>query len=98
MSTPALKALLAQQAALAAQISFMKESSKVERAAAIEKCKELIETFGLERTDVFAPVPAPIKYRGPKEGQTWTGRGFAPKWLQEQLDLGVPLATFGVKE
>ena len=29
-------------------------------------------------------VPSPAKYRGP-QGQTWTGRGTAPKWLNELL-------------
>ena len=29
-------------------------------------------------------VPSPTKYRGP-EGQTWSGRGTAPKWLNELL-------------
>ena len=29
-------------------------------------------------------VPSPAKYRGP-EGQSWSGRGIAPKWLNELL-------------
>jgi DNA-binding protein H-NS len=29
-------------------------------------------------------VPSPIKYRGP-EGQGWTGRGTASKWLNALL-------------
>ena len=29
-------------------------------------------------------VPSPAKYRGP-QGQTWTGRGTVPKWLNELL-------------
>ena len=29
-------------------------------------------------------VPSPPKYRGP-EGQEWTGRGTAPKWLNDLL-------------
>ena len=31
-----------------------------------------------------AAVPSPAKYREP-QGQTWTGRGTAPKWLNELL-------------
>ena len=31
-----------------------------------------------------AVVSSPAKYRGP-EGQEWTGRGTAPKWLNELL-------------
>ena len=29
-------------------------------------------------------VPSPAKYRGP-EGQQWSGRGTAPKWLNDLL-------------
>ena len=29
-------------------------------------------------------VPSPAKYRGP-QGQTWTGHGTAPRWLNELL-------------
>ena len=29
-------------------------------------------------------VPSPAKYRGP-QGQEWTGRGTAPKWLKDLL-------------
>lgn len=29
-------------------------------------------------------VPSPAKYRGP-QGLTWTGRGTAPKWLNDLL-------------
>ena len=32
-------------------------------------------------------VPSPAKYRGP-EGQTWTGRGTAPKWLNDLVAGG----------
>jgi DNA-binding protein H-NS len=32
-------------------------------------------------------VPSPAKYRGP-QGQTWTGRGTAPKWLNELVAGG----------
>ena len=32
-------------------------------------------------------VPSPAKYRGP-EGQEWTGRGTAPKWLNDLVAGG----------
>ena len=32
-------------------------------------------------------VPSPAKYRGP-EGQEWTGRGTAPKWLNDLVAVG----------
>lgn len=31
-----------------------------------------------------AAVPSPAKYRGP-QGQEWSGRGTAPKWLNDLL-------------
>ncbi|MCK8787608.1 H-NS histone family protein [Roseomonas sp. NAR14] len=33
------------------------------------------------RKDAGGTVP--VKYRGPEEGQTWSGRGRMPKWLTE---------------
>lgn len=32
-------------------------------------------------------VSSPAKYRGP-EGQTWTGKGTAPKWLNDLVATG----------
>jgi DNA-binding protein H-NS len=34
-----------------------------------------------------AGIPAPIKYKGPN-GETWTGRGLAPKWLSALIAQG----------
>lgn len=34
-----------------------------------------------------AVVSSPAKYRGP-EGKTWTGRGTAPKWLNDLVAAG----------
>lgn len=41
-------------------------------------------------------VPAPAKYRGP-EGQTWSGRGIAPKWLNELLVGGKTREDFLIR-
>ncbi|MDR3371561.1 H-NS histone family protein [Rhodoferax sp.] len=37
--------------------------------------------------------PAPIKYRGPN-GETWTGRGLAPKWLTALMAQGQSKESF----
>lgn len=42
-------------------------------------------------------VTLPAKYRGPN-GETWTGRGLAPRWLQAELAQGKTKEDFAVKE
>lgn len=42
--------------------------------------------------------PAPAKYRHPKTGQSWTGRGKAPRWLTEEEEQGTPRDKFLVEE
>jgi len=41
-------------------------------------------------------VTLPTKYRGPN-GETWTGRGLAPRWLQAELAQGKTKEEFAVK-
>ena len=41
-------------------------------------------------------VTLPAKYRGPN-GETWTGRGLAPRWLQAELSQGKTKEEFAVK-
>ncbi len=44
-----------------------------------------------------AAAPTPAKYRGP-QGQTWTGHGTAPKWLNELLVDGKTRADFLINQ
>ena len=44
-----------------------------------------------------AAVPSPAKYRGP-QGQTWTGHGTAPKWLNELLVDGKTREDFLINQ
>ena len=44
-----------------------------------------------------AAVPSPAKYRGP-QGQTWTGHGTAPKWLNELLVNGKTREDFLINQ
>jgi DNA-binding protein H-NS len=79
--------LLQQREQLDRQI---KEAADREKAEGITKVKALIEQYGLSASDVFskrAGAPrqgggkvAP-KYKDPATGETWTGRGKAPKWI-----------------
>lgn len=89
------KELLKQREALEQQIS---EARRRELSEAIAQARSLVAEFGLTAQDVFpvgrsagkAPrnstsgVKVAPKYRNPATGQTWTGRGKAPKWIQNE--------------
>lgn len=79
--------LLAQREQLDKQI---KEAIAREKADGISKAKLIIEQYGLSASDLFSRKAgvkgssgkvAP-KYRNPSTGETWTGRGKAPKWIE----------------
>ena len=82
------KELLKQQEALALQVE---EARKREISDAVTQVRQMVSEFGLTERDVFPSgrksggtrtggKVAP-KYRDPATGQTWTGRGKAPKWI-----------------
>ena len=77
--------LKAQKAALEAQIA---EAIKSERKEAIAQVRALIDAFELTEKEVFGKLRAgkakgsvAAKYRHPQTGETWSGRGRTPKWL-----------------
>lgn len=84
---PSYQELLAQREQLDKQI---KEAIQREKADGIAKAKAIIEQYGLEASDLFsrkASARGPSgkvapKYRDPATGETWTGRGKAPKWIE----------------
>ena len=89
------KELLKQREALDQQIS---EARRSELADAISRARSLVAEFGLSAQDVFpagrgagkagrsstAGTKVAPKYRNPATGETWTGRGKAPKWIQNE--------------
>ncbi|MBS0294015.1 MAG: H-NS histone family protein [Proteobacteria bacterium] len=88
--TASYKELLKQREALEQQIA---EAKSREMAVAVSQVRELIAAFGLTQQDVFpvgrsaraggaTGVKVAPKYRDPATGQTWTGRGKPPKWIQ----------------
>lgn len=91
--TTSYQELLKQRAALDLQIQQARER---DIADAVAKVRQTVAEFGLAVTDVFpagrrgrAASAAPAakvapKYRNPATGQTWTGRGKPPKWIQGQ--------------
>ena len=84
---PSYKELLAQREQLDKQI---KEAIAHEKADGIAKAKAIIEQYGLTAADLFsrkaggksACSKVAPKYRNPSTGETWTGRGKAPKWIE----------------
>lgn len=84
------KELLKQREALEQQIN---EARRQELSGAIAQVRALVAEYGLVQDDIFpaararsasSGVKVAPKYRDPATGQTWTGRGKAPKWIQNQ--------------
>ena len=75
-----------------AELENLAESArKSEIAEAKNKITEIMREFNLTLADLnFGAknkpakdrTPVPVKYRDDATGQTWTGRGRAPKWLE----------------
>ena len=87
--TASYKELLAQREALEQAIAQARQS---EISSALSKVRELVAEYGLTTQDVFpgragkstiakSVSKVAAKYRDPATGQTWTGRGKAPKWI-----------------
>jgi DNA-binding protein H-NS len=88
------KELLKQREALEQAIASAREK---ELSEAVRKARELVAEFGLTVQDIFPAGRGATKsagkstgnkvapkYRDPATGQTWTGRGKAPKWIDGQ--------------
>lgn len=87
------KELLQKREQLEQQI---KDARNQELTAAVEKVRALVSEYSLTSDDVFPPARgkkpgtagskvAP-KYKNPETGDTWTGRGKAPKWIASAED------------
>ena len=92
--TVSYKELLKQREALEQQIS---EARRRELSDAVAQVRQLVAEYGLTAQDIFpagklsdkarsstAGSKVAPKYRDPATGQTWTGRGKAPKWIQNE--------------
>lgn len=83
------KALLEKKRELDAQIEQVR---KVEITEAKAKARAIVSEYDLSPEDVFSSIRRSAnvgktvvpKYRDPATGQTWTGRGKAPKWIAGQ--------------
>lgn len=85
------KELLQQREQLEKEIQ---ELRKKEMSDAVSQVRALVAEYSLAMEDVFPPARgkraasagnkvAP-KYRNPETGDTWTGRGKAPKWIANE--------------
>jgi DNA-binding protein H-NS len=101
-----VKDLIAQREALEKKI---KDAQRNERQAAIAQIRDLMSTYELTLADLTArktPTASPrsansmagrkvaAKYRHPKTGDSWSGRGLQPKWLRAELAAGKKLSDF----
>lgn len=92
-----LPSLLAQKAALDAQIE---EARKAQRTEALGRVSALMAENGLTTTDLIRADRKPRKVE-PKfrdhAGNTWTGRGKQPKWLAEAIARGQSIESFLIR-
>ncbi|HHT8994856.1 TPA: H-NS histone family protein [Burkholderia cenocepacia] len=81
------KELKAQAEALAARV----EAARLEEfQTVLDDVRAKVAEYGITEQDIFgrrrtraATRTAEAKYRDPKTGATWSGRGRAPKWIKE---------------
>ena len=85
------KELKAQMEALAGQT----EAARVaEFQAVVDEIRAKVAEYGISEKDIFgstrrgrsakqAKAPVEAKYRDPKSGATWSGRGRAPAWIKD---------------
>ena len=96
--------LLAQRNELEKQIELAR---KQELADAIQKVKTLMSQYGLTIDDITSPKGAgktsaakgtkvAPKYRNAETGDTWTGRGRQPKWVEAALNSGKTLEDLAI--
>lgn len=89
------KELLQQQEELARKVE---EARKRELSDAVGQIRAIVAEYNLLPSDIFSaremnrtsspatPAASKVapKYRNPLTGQTWTGRGKPPKWIDGQ--------------
>jgi len=71
-----------------------------EIATVVTQIRQLMADYGIQASDLGisakrkrkSGTPAAPKYQNPQTGDTWTGRGRAPKWIE-----GKDRAKFAIK-
>ncbi len=96
-----------QLAQLQAQISDELESrAQIKRDALVSEIREKAEAAGISAEELIKAFggrgnktrkPVAVKYRDPSDaGNTWTGRGRKPKWIEAKLAAGHSLESLAV--
>ncbi|WP_082248898.1 H-NS family nucleoid-associated regulatory protein [Burkholderia pseudomallei] len=81
---------------LKAQLEALQQEAEAVRIAelqaVIQQVRDVVQQYGLTPEDIFgrqraprgkaAKTPVPPKYRDPKTGATWSGRGREPSWIK----------------
>ena len=103
--------LLAQRTALEKQAAeldkALAEARRAERAGVIAQIKSLMGEHGLTVADLGSTKAAKApsasagrkvapKYKNTATGETWTGRGLQPKWVQAALASGKKIEDFAI--
>jgi DNA-binding protein H-NS len=111
MTTTSYADLLAQKAALEKQSAAIErqiqDAQRSERAGVLNQIKALMSQHDLTIADLGANAGASsksanagrkvaAKYRNPSTGETWTGRGLQPKWLQAAIANGQRAEDFAI--
>ncbi|MDO5653091.1 MAG: H-NS histone family protein [Brachymonas sp.] len=86
-----LQSLLQEREALENKI---RQARQEQLAQAIAACRKLIDEHQLTAADLFGGakgrrksttgIKVAPKYRNPATGDTWTGRGKPPRWIQDK--------------
>ena len=86
------KELKAQAEALLQQAE---EARHAEIAAVVAEIRAKMKEYGISVADLKGGAKKPksrggvaAKYRNPVTGESWSGRGRAPKWLAEEVSKG----------
>lgn len=81
--------LLGQRAALDKQIA---DAVSAKKAEAREGVARLIANYGFTFADLYGKAKTgkkvAVKFKHPDDGRTWTGRGKAPRWVEELRSAG----------
>lgn len=95
---------------LSASLDKQLENARRESAAeAIKQIKMLMTQHGITAQDLGqlglgkqdakhanAGVKVAPKYKHPVTGETWTGRGIKPKWMQNAIAQGATMESFKI--
>lgn len=108
----AFNELIKQKQELAAKLASLEkqieDARREERAEVIAKIQALMAENDIKLSDLSGRTTArkkasssagrklPPKYRDTATGDSWTGRGIQPKWLQAHIAKGRKLEDFAV--